>query len=90
MEHSLSVKFFPDDISGFLAGFLYIHLIFLTVDRGKKENYECTGHCSKVEAELKFVLKGVQSLRCAQKYCITAKFTVLTENLHVNPLIKAN
>ena len=67
MERSLSVKFFPDDISGFLAGFLHIHLIFLTVGRGKEENYECTGHCSKVEAELKFVLKGVQSLCWAQR-----------------------
>lgn len=59
MEHSLCVIFFfPDDISGFLVGFLYIHLLFYIVGRGKEENYEGTRHCSKVEAELKFVLKG--------------------------------
>lgn len=70
--------FFPDDISGFLVGFLYIHLLFYIMGKGKEENYEGTRHCSKVEAELKFVLKGgVQSFCCAQKYCIIAKITVL-------------
>jgi len=47
----------------------------------KEENYAGAGHCSRAEAELKFVLKGgSQSLCYGQKiYCAVPKITVLAE-----------